>query len=54
MELSTTKDVSTSISVEEYIYQGFLLMFNPITIAVTGIKCIEESSELGSEESLFS
>jgi hypothetical protein len=50
MELSTTKDVSTSISVEEYIYQGFLLMFNLITTAVTEIKYLEETSEVGSDE----
>lgn len=50
MESLSTKDVSTSISVEKYIYQGFLLMFNPITVTVTKIKCIEESSEVGSDE----
>jgi len=50
MELSTTKDVSTSISVEEYISQAFLLMFNPITIAVTEIKCLDETSELSASD----
>ena len=50
MELSTTKDVSTSILVEKYIYQGFLLMVNPITIAVSEIKCLVETSEASASD----